>query len=99
MKISKKKVDKPELDKAKESIKGRLILSWEDSKTIALVHGADELLEGKIRTIDEYLKRIDEVKAEDIKRVARFLFTVSKLNLAVIGPFKDPVRFEKLLKL
>jgi len=99
VKIGQKKVDKPELDKAKESIKGRLILSWEDSKTIALVHGADELLEGKVRTIDEYLKRIDEVKAEDIKRVAQFLFSASKLNLAVIGPFKDQARFEKLLKL
>jgi len=98
-KITQKKVDKPELDKAKESIKGRSILSWEDSKTVALVHGADELLEGKIRTMDEYLKRIDEVKAEDIRRVAQFLFAESNLNLAVIGPFKDPVKFEKLLKL
>jgi len=99
VKITQKKVDKPELDKAKESIKGRLILSWEDSKTIALVHGADELLEGKVRTMDEYLKRIDEVKAEDVKRVARFLFSANKLNLAVIGPFKDQVRFEKILKI
>jgi len=97
--ITKKPVFEKELRKAKEYIKGRVILSWEDSRTVAVSYGTDEILENKIRTIDEYLKRIDEVKAEDIKRVARFLFTSSKLNLAVIGPFKDQSRFERLLKL
>ena len=96
--ISKKPVSERELRKAKEFIKGRIILSWEDSRTVAFSYGTDEILENKIRTIDEYLKRIDEVKAEDIKRVAQFLFSASKLNLAVIGPFKDPLKFQKLLK-
>ena len=97
--ISKKPVSERELKKAKEYIKGRIILSWEDSRTVAFSYGTDEILEGKIRTIDEYLKRVDEVKAEDVKRVAQFLFSANKLNLAVIGPFKDPARFGKLLKL
>lgn len=97
--ICQSKVSERELKKAKEYIKGRIILSWEDSRTVAVSYGTDEILENRIRTIDDYLKRIDEVKAEDILRVAQFLFTKSKLNLAVIGPFKDQTRFEKLLKL
>jgi len=97
--ISKEKIEAKELNKAKEYIKGRVILSWEDSRTVAVSYGSDELLEGKVRTLDEELKRVDEVKAEDILRVAQFLFTASKLNLAVIGPFKDRTRFEKILRI
>ena len=96
--IRQKQIPGKELKKAKEYIKGRIILSWEDSRTVAFSYGTDEILEGKIRTLDQYLRRVDEVKAEDVKRVAQFLFSANKLNLAVIGPFKDEARFEKLLK-
>src|SRR3990170_4390938 len=93
--IRQKQIPGKELKKAKEYIKGRIILSWEDSRTVAFSYGTDEILEGKIRTLDQYLRRVDEVKAEDVRRVAQFLFTANKLNLAVIGPFKDQARFEK----
>ncbi len=97
--ISKTAVEPKELKKAKEYIKGKLILAWEDSRTVAFSHGIDELLEERIRSLKEYLKSIDEVQAEDIKRLAQFLFNDNKLNLAVIGPFKEQARFEKILKL
>lgn len=97
--IAKTAVSARELKKAKEYIKGKLILSWEDSRTVALAYGADELQEGKVRSLQDYLKRIDEVTAEDVHRLARYLFAESKLNLAVIGPFKDKTRFDKLLKI
>ena len=96
--IAKKKVEARELKKAKEYVKGRVILAWEDSRTVAIGYGADELLERRIRSLDEYLKRIDEVRSEDVLRVAQFLVTNSNLNLAVIGPFKDSEKFEKILK-
>ena len=98
-KICQEPVGQKELTKTKEYIKGRIILSWEDSRTVAISYGSDELMEGKIRTLDEYLKKIDEVNASDIQRVAKSLFVNSKLNLAVIGPFKDKTRFEKILKI
>ncbi len=98
-KIAKTPVGDRELAKAKEYLKGGIVLGWEDSRTVAAAYGSDELLEGDIRSLDEYLKRVDAVKAQDVQRVAQFLFTNSKLNLAVIGPFKDRSRFEKLLRL
>lgn len=97
--ITQKKVDEKELSKAKEYLKGKIILSWEDSRNVAAGYGSDELMEGKVRTMDEFLKRIEAVSAEDVLRVAKFLFVQSKLNLAAIGPFKDTDRFAKLLKL
>ena len=96
--IATKKVGERELKKAKEYIKGGAALSWEDSRSVAFGYGADELFEGRIRRQDEILREIDRVSAEDVQRVAKFLVTNSKLNLAAIGPFKDSEKFEKILK-
>jgi len=38
------------------------------------------------------------VTAEDIQRVAEDIFRPERLNLAVIGPYKDEEKFKKLLK-
>ena len=93
------KVGERELKKAKEYIKGKVILSWEDSRTVAFAYGSDELMEGKVRSLKDYLRLIDGVTAEEVSRASKDLFKMSKLNLAVIGPFKDKERFQKILKL
>ena len=36
-------------------------------------------------------------QVEDVQRVAKDLFENTRLYLAVVGPFDDPARFEKLL--
>ncbi len=46
---------------------------------------------------DEILAALDAVTAEDVERVARDLIANDRLRLAVIGPFDDAERFEKLL--
>lgn len=97
--IRKGKIGAAELKKAKEYLKGKVILSWEDSRTVSLAYGSDELMEGRIRPLAEYLKRIDEVAAVDVERVAQFILSKNTLNLAVIGPFKDSSRFSKILKI
>jgi len=45
-----------------------------------------ELLLGQISTIDEELAFVDEVTANDIKRVAGEIFR-NPLQMSVIGPF------------
>ncbi len=96
--IAENPVTEKELRKAKEYIKGKLILSWEDSRTVAISYGSDELLEGRVRNLDEYLKKIEEVTADEVHKLSQFIVAQKKLNLAVIGPFKDEARFAKLLK-
>jgi hypothetical protein len=39
------------------------------------------------------------VSAKEIQKVAREIFVTEKLNLAMIGPWKDEAKFLKLLKL
>jgi len=97
--LRQKKVVKAELQKAKDYLKGNLILALESSDAQASFYASQELLEEKILTLKEKLKKIDEVKAEDIQKVAKEIFQPKKLNLALIGPFKDKTKFEKLLEI
>jgi predicted Zn-dependent peptidase len=43
------------------------------------------------------LDGLNAVTAEDVQRVAQDLITDEKLRLALIGPFDNAERFEKLL--
>ena len=96
-KISQEKIPSSELKKAKENIKGRLSMSLEGSDVRAAFFGTQELLEGKILTPKEVYKEIDKVTVNDILKVAKDIFRPEKLNLALIGPFKDKEKFKKLL--
>jgi predicted Zn-dependent peptidase len=80
-------------------LKGRLVLELEDSREVASLFGLQELLERKIRTPEEIMKKVEEVTAADIKMVASDIFKDKSLNLAIIGPYKDEAKFEKILKL
>ena len=51
------------------------------------------------RSSTSIIRPIDAVSPEDIQRVAQDIFQNQKLNLALIGPFKDKKSFGKLLKL
>lgn len=88
-----------ELQKAKDMIAGRLMLGLESSDEIAEFFGFQEVLKRKLATPEELLLRMNKVTAKDIQRVAREIFTSERLNLALIGPWKDKKAFEKILKL
>lgn len=90
--------DQAELTKAKEYLKGRLILELEDSREVATMFGLQELLEGKTRTPEEVITEIDKVTAVDVTEIAKKLFVDQTLNLAIIGPFKDEAKFINDLK-
>ena len=90
------KIDKAELTRAKEFVKGHFILDLEDSQSVAELFGGSELLEGKIRTQGEIIKSFEKVTDDEIYEAARKIFKPEKMNLALIGPFEK--EFEKELK-
>lgn len=94
-----KLVPKEELQKAKDSLKGHLLLSLETTDAFAEYFGLQELLENKIMTPEEECKMIDKVTQNDILKIAREIFIPERLNLALIGPFQDKSYFQKLLKI
>lgn len=97
--IKDKKINQQEIRKAKDYIKGKAVLNMESSDEQAFFYADQELLENRILTLDKIFAKIEEVTADDIQRVARDIFKTEKLNLALIGPFKDKNKFQKLLKI
>ena len=83
--------------KARNMLKGRLVLGLEDPRSIVASACAATMLEGEPREIPEVLAGFDAVTAEDVERVAKDLLSPDKLRLAAIGPFDDEARFEALL--
>jgi predicted Zn-dependent peptidase len=91
-------VESGELQKAKGHMIGNLILSLETSDELAAFYGGQEILTRLIIKPEEFMRRIQRVTAEEIRNAARLLFTNAKLNLAVIGPYRKPEAFRKILK-
>ena len=88
-KILKREVTEKELIKAKELIKGRLLLSMEDSFNVAFSFGNKKLLQNTLETPEEIIKKIEAVKIEEITAVARDIFLPERLNMAIISPFSE----------
>lgn len=93
------KISKQEVDKAKEYLKGHLVLEIEDSRSVAAFYAQAELLEKKTETPEELLQKIDKVTLEEVEAVVKKFFKQETLNLAIIGNFTDRQKFEKLLTL
>ncbi len=90
-----------ELTKAKEYMKGHLILEMEDSRSVAGFYASQELLEESIDNLEDILVKIDQVTKDEVAHVANTYLKPERLNLAVIGDF-DPSadgkeKFRKLL--
>jgi len=92
-------VGKEELRKAKECLKGRLVLELEHSPGLASFLGHQELLLGKIIMAEEQMEEIEKVTSDDIIRVAEKIFINNCLNLAVVGPFTDIEKFRELVRI
>lgn len=90
-------VPEVELKKAKSYLKGKMILNLEDSEEFAHLLAKYELLHGQAKSPEEIMRSIDGVTVADVKRVSEDLFREEKMKLAVIGPYADKERFEKLL--
>jgi predicted Zn-dependent peptidase len=86
-----------ELEKAKSFSKGRFVLQLESPQGLILFGLRREVLEGRVPDLSEVLDGVSAVTAEDVQRVAQNLISDEVLRLAVIGPFDDADRFEKLL--
>lgn len=97
-KIRSKKIPEEELQKAKNFMKGKMILRLEDSEQYAHLLGKYELLHNDLMSPQEIMDKLDEVTMEDIHRVAQDILKPENMKIGVIGPYDDKERFEKLLK-
>ena len=87
-----------ELKKAKEYIKGHLVLELEDSRAVSTFYAHQELIEDEILNPDEVLEKVDAVTVDQVDAVGKKYFVDEGLNLALIGNFSDRQALVDLLK-
>ena len=92
-------IPESELSKAKELSKGRILLRMEDSRAVASWMGGQEILTGRILSVDQVTSIIDAITADELKQLAQELLVGSRLRLAVVGPVTNHESLEALLKL
>lgn len=98
-KITKEGATPKELRKAKDFLKGKLILDLEASDHVASWLASQELLRNKILTPAEQIKRLEKVTVGEVKKISAEIIKSQKINLALIGPYKQAAEFRRLLKL
>ena len=83
-----------ELKRAKEFFKMQFSLALEDTMERMLWLGEHAVSLNKLPDKNEIIRKISSVSSDDIKRVAKNIFTDKRVSLALIGPIKDKERKE-----
>lgn len=72
--------------RVKNQIKGSLILSLESSNSHMSRLARQEIYFGKYLSMDDIIKGVDRVTAEQAQRLAQHLFTGENTSLTILGP-------------
>ncbi len=75
-----------ELRRAKDHLKGSLMLSLESTSSRMTHLARQEMYFGRHVTLDEIIAGIEHATAEDVRRVAGTLFTQDTVGVTVLGP-------------
>jgi predicted Zn-dependent peptidase len=81
-----------ELARAKEHVKGRMVLGLESTTARMSRTARSVLFDLELLSIDELLARVDAVTADDIAALAEEFYDPERLSAACIGPEEDCFR-------
>ncbi len=82
-------VEKDELERAKNYIKGQFLLAIEATSSRMLWLGDRHMVHKRIPDVKNILKDIDSISSKDILNVSRKVLNSKSLNLAMIGKLKS----------
>lgn len=78
-----------ELRRAKDHLKGSLMLSLESTASRMSNLARQEMYFGKFFTLDELVESIEAVSADDVQRIARTFFDPKQIALTVLGNLEN----------
>jgi predicted Zn-dependent peptidase len=81
-----------ELERARENVKGRTVLSMESTLTRMNRLGSSVLMGVPLMTVDELLAAFDAVTKEDVVALARDLYRPDRMSAAGVGADEDAFR-------
>ncbi|MEE8639755.1 MAG: pitrilysin family protein [bacterium] len=84
--FAEKRVSREELARAKKLLKAQYILGLDTVEDVAADLGENELYTGNMNFSDEYLIRIEEITADDVREAARRYVRESNMTVARVVP-------------
>jgi len=88
-----------ELMKAKEHVKGKMVITMENSSNVAQWYAERLLLAERLETPEEFLKKVDRISLSEVNGILKKVIRPRELHLALIGNYTEPDRFSNLLKI
>ncbi|MHB1836858.1 MAG: M16 family metallopeptidase [Solirubrobacteraceae bacterium] len=88
-KVRESPASEDELRRAKENLKGRVVLSLESTGARMNRLGAEVLAGIPLIELDELVERIDSVSLDDLRELASELWAPERLSVAGIGPDRE----------
>jgi predicted Zn-dependent peptidase len=82
-------VTEEELRLVKEQVKGGMLLSLEDTWSVASRNGSHQLRYGTVVPVDQVVAEVEAVTAAGVLRVAQRLVQQERIHVAAIGPYAD----------
>ena len=89
-----KGVDRTELTRTKEQMKGSLMLSLESTHSRMNKLAKDELIAGSHTSLEDMLREIDAITEEQVFRVAQDLLAPKNMAITALGPLSPRLAFE-----
>jgi len=90
--IRKNGITVEELERARENIKGSIVLSIEDISSRMFRLGKTLLFDKKVLTINEILKKIDKITVLDINNIVEKYFYPENLSTVILGKNMKGIR-------
>ncbi len=84
--LRRKGLSRAELVRAKNQLKGGLMLSLESTHSRMNKLAKDELCQGRHSSLEEMLSHIDRISQSDVLRVAREILDLRSLSVTALGP-------------
>ena len=88
-----------ELVRAKDYLRGKLALAFEDTSVRADWYGRGYLFRKTLETPEQRLRQLGAVTVADVRRVAQKIFVNAHMASAVIGPQAKKRTLEKIFKM
>ena len=87
--LKEQRVSDEELRRAKDHLKGSLMLGLESTASRMSNLARQEMYFGKFFTLDELVESIETVTADDVQRIAQTFFDSKQIALTVLGNLED----------
>jgi predicted Zn-dependent peptidase len=87
-----------ELNKAKEQLKGNLLIDNESLVNFTKLQVKNLILSDYIWDLEKLLYKIDEIDTTDIRNLANQIFALDNLFLTILGTAKQTRLVEKLIQ-